>query len=59
MSTALRTYYRGHNLATMRDDVAQQGRVYHFDHQGTSQCLTDSTGAVTDRLKIPGTSFTE
>jgi hypothetical protein len=59
MSTALRTYYRGSNLATLRDDVAQQSRVYHFDHQGTTQCLTDATGTVTDRLKVPGTSFTE
>jgi RHS repeat-associated protein len=50
MSTALRTYYRGHNLATLCDDVAQQRRVYHFDHQGTTQCLTDSGGTVTDRF---------
>jgi RHS repeat-associated protein len=34
----------------MRDEVAGQNRYYHFDHQGTVQCLTDSTGAVTDRF---------
>jgi RHS repeat-associated protein len=50
VSTALRTYYRGANLVTMRDEVAGQNRYYHFDHQGTLQCLTDSTGAVTDRF---------
>jgi RHS repeat-associated protein len=50
MSTALRTYFRGHNLATVRDDAAQQSRVYHYDHQGTTQCLTESAGAVTDRF---------
>jgi hypothetical protein len=50
MSTALRTYYRGRNLVTMRDEVAATSRTYHFDHQGTTQCLTDSTGAVTDRF---------
>ena len=50
MSTALRTYYRGHTLSTFRDEAAGQSRVYHFDHQGTTQCLTDSTGAVTDRF---------
>jgi hypothetical protein len=33
MSTALRTYYRGHSLVAMRDEVAQQTRYYHFDHQ--------------------------
>jgi RHS repeat-associated protein len=50
MSTALRTYYRGRNLVTMRDEAAGQSRVYHFDHQGTTQCLTDQAGAVTDRF---------
>lgn len=50
MSTALRTYYRGHNLVTMRDEAAGQNHVYHFDHQGTTQCLTDTGGAVTDRF---------
>jgi RHS repeat-associated protein len=34
----------------MRDVAAGQSRVYHFDHQGTTQCLTDQTGAVTDRF---------
>src|SRR5438067_11473845 len=50
MSTALRTYYRGHSLVAMRDEVAHQNRYYHFDQQGTTQALTDSTGAVTDRF---------
>ena len=59
MTTALRTYSRGLNLVTVDDEVQDQSRVYHFDHQGTAQCLTDETGAVTDRLKVPGTSFTE
>src|SRR5438093_2739855 len=34
----------------MRDVAAGQSRVYHLDHQGTTQCLTDQTGAVTDRF---------
>src|SRR3954451_1839253 len=50
MTTPLRRYYRGHTLATMRDEVAGESRTYHFDHQGTTQALTDSTGAVTDRF---------
>lgn len=50
MRTAIRRYYRGHNLVTMRDVQAAQSRTYHFDPQGTTQCLTDSTGAVTDRF---------
>src|SRR5438067_4251863 len=50
MSTALRTYYRGHSLVAMRDEVAHQNRYYHFDQQGTTQALTDGTGAVTDRF---------
>ncbi len=51
MSTALRTYYRGADLVAMRDEVAQKTSVYHFDGQGTVQCLTDgATGAVTDRF---------
>jgi RHS repeat-associated protein len=50
VTTPLRRYYRGHTLATMRDESANQSRCYHFDHQGTTQCLTDSTGAVTDRF---------
>jgi len=50
MSTALRTYFRGHNLVSIRDDAAGKMAYYHFDHQGTTQCLSDSTGAVTDRF---------
>jgi len=48
--TPLRTYYRGHRLVAMRDEQAGQNRYYHFDHQGTTQCLTDQSGAVTDRF---------
>jgi hypothetical protein len=50
MSTALRTYIRGAETVLMRDDVAGTNRYYHFDHQGTTQALSDSTGAVTDRF---------
>jgi RHS repeat-associated protein len=50
MSTALRTYYRGANQVTLKQGLAQERRTYHFDHQGTTQCLTDSTGTVTDRF---------
>src|SRR5207248_4841159 len=50
MSTPLRRYYRGHSLVAMRDVQAGQNRYLHFDHQGTTQALTDSTGAVTDRF---------
>jgi RHS repeat-associated protein len=51
VSTALRTYIRGNNLVSMIDHQANQKRIYHFDHQGTTQCLTDATtGAVTDRF---------
>jgi RHS repeat-associated protein len=53
MSTALRTYYRGAGLVSLRETPAAAPaatRVYHFDHQGTTQCLTDTaTGIVTDR----------
>jgi len=48
--TPLRTYYRGHRLVAMRDEVAGQNRYYHFDYQGTTQCLTDQNGTVTDRF---------
>jgi RHS repeat-associated protein len=34
----------------MRDVQANQTRYYHFDNQATTQALTDSTGAVTDRF---------
>ena len=50
MTTPLRRYYRGHNLVTMREVQANASRHYHFDHQGTTQCLTDGSGAVTDRF---------
>jgi hypothetical protein len=50
MSTALRSYWRGADLLTMRDEVAGVNRHYHFDHQGTTQALTGDNGAVTDRF---------
>jgi RHS repeat-associated protein len=50
LGAALRTYYRGHSLAAMREGAAGANRYYHYDHQGTVQCLTDETGAVTDRF---------
>jgi hypothetical protein len=50
MSSPTRLYYRGHDLVAMRDDQQGQNRYYHFDHQGTTQCLTDVSGAVTDRF---------
>src|SRR5205823_4638050 len=49
-SAALRSYYRGFMLEAMRDEGAGANRYYRFDHQGTTQALTDSTGAVTDRF---------
>src|SRR4051812_21111963 len=48
--TPLRTYYRGHNLAVMRDGQANANRYYHFDQLGTTQCLTDAAATVTDRF---------
>src|SRR5205085_7494371 len=48
--TPLRRYYRGHQLVAMRDVPAGANRYYHFDHQGTTQALTDGTGTVTDRF---------
>jgi len=50
MSTALRTYYRGANLVSLREHPTGQTRYYHSDYQGTTQCLTDSAGTVTDRF---------
>jgi len=50
VSTPLRRYYRGHDLVGLRDEVNASTRYYRFDHQGTTQCLTDSTGTVTDRF---------
>jgi len=49
MSTALRTYYRGDDLVAMVDNLGAR-RYYYFDHQGTTQCLTNQAGAVTDRF---------
>jgi len=45
-----RRYYRGHNLVAMRDGLSNTSRYFHGDHQGTTQCLTDTVGAVTDRF---------
>jgi RHS repeat-associated protein len=51
MSTALRTYFNGPNgPVCMIDHQNNQKRYFHYDHQGTVQCLTDETGAVTDRF---------
>jgi len=50
MGTSLRSYYRGHSLVSMRDGQANASRYYHFDHQGTTQCLTNEAGVVTDRF---------
>ena len=50
MSTALRTYSRGYDLISMQTWTGDD-RVYHFDHQGTTQTLTDGIGgAVTNRF---------
>ncbi len=49
-TTALRRYFRGATLVAMQDVAANTRRTYHYDHLGTVQCLTDSTGAVTDRF---------
>jgi hypothetical protein len=50
MGTSLRSYSRGHTLVSMQDGVANATRYYHFDHQGTTQCLTNEAGVVTDRF---------
>ena len=47
---ALRRYYRGDELIAMRDVQAATTRYYRFDHQDTTQCLTNEAGAVTDRF---------
>jgi hypothetical protein len=49
MSTSLRRYYRGANLVSMTDQAGTK-RFFSFDGQGTTQALSDSTGAVTDRF---------
>ena len=48
--TPLRTYCRGTTLASVRDEVAGVTYYPHFDHQGTTQCLTNAAGTVTDRF---------
>jgi RHS repeat-associated protein len=48
MPTTIRRYFRGHDLVTLQEPQTGQSRVYHFDHQGTTQALTDYSGAVTD-----------
>jgi RHS repeat-associated protein len=50
MGTSLRSYSRGHTLVSMQDGVPNTTRYYHFDHQGTTQCLTNEAGVVTDRF---------
>lgn len=49
MRTPLRRYLRGANLVTLHEVQSGARRVYHFDHQGTTQCLTTG-GAVSDRF---------
>jgi len=50
MSTALRTYFRGHSQVSMEYGALREKRFYHFDNRGTTQCLTDSTGATSSRF---------
>jgi len=47
--TSLRRYYRGDELVAMVDGTGAK-RFFHFDQQGTTQCLTDPAGVVTDRF---------
>lgn len=54
MSTQARRYYRGHTLSAMRDTSAGSTGYYHFDHQGTTQALSDSSGAGTARFAADG-----
>lgn len=50
MRTPLRRYYRGHDQVAIRDVQTDTTRYYHYDHQGTTQALTNRAGAVTDRF---------
>ncbi len=50
MTTAVRRYSRGRKLVAMRDVQGAASGYYHYDHQGTTQCLTDGAGNVTDRF---------
>jgi hypothetical protein len=50
MRTPLRRYARGDELISVDEVQLNRSRVFSFDHQGTTQCLTDDTGAVTDRF---------
>ncbi len=51
MTAVLRRYNRGRKLVSVTDAIAGTKSVYHFDHQGSTQCLTDATtGAVTARF---------
>jgi len=56
---ALRRYYRGDELIAMRDVQAATTRYYRFDAQGTTQCLTNEAGVVTDRSALTGTGMSE
>ena len=60
MTTPLRRYYRGHTLAALREQPvggSATKRYYHFDHQGTTQCLTEATtGAITHSYTVHCTS---
>jgi RHS repeat-associated protein len=51
MRRALRRYsYINGRMVGMHDVQAGKSYVPHYDCQGTVQCLTDETGAVTDRF---------
>ena len=51
MSTPLRTYFNGPNGAvSVLNHLTNERRYYHYDHQGTVQCLTNEQGQVTDRF---------
>lgn len=50
MTTAIRRYSRGRRLVALREVQANQSRYYHFDQQGTTQCLSDGAGVVSDRF---------
>lgn len=50
MSTSLRYYVRGYDQISLRERFPGNSRYYHYDHQGTTECLTDRNGVVTDRF---------
>lgn len=50
MRTPIRRYYRGATQTAIRDVQAATTHYFHYDQQGTTQCLTNSTLTVTDRF---------